>query len=653
MSSGGVTEIIWHFAGYLQLSDDMILWRTSYEDGALEPKIEDFQAAPIRDANPDFRLDLFPIHRTFPDIVVDEEPLVAQAGFFRAKVAAAPVSAEPGDLLSIPPTKAIVPMSFGSGGLFIPPPQNARYTPGGDDKLIDVRQTNYLSDNDRFAHDFAYWQLDYRALLDSALADAGDFIPQDLRVPDGDSSEVLVFLTERDAARDPEQSHPDHVEVGHFVNGVLQTGDDPVETEPAVEAEEVVEDGPIVAIIDGDWKVGQEVVLGSNETVNAALIVDANEASLGMVVVGNYYATDAIIQVTIARDVDHVTVANGTGHWSGEVPGSTLLDGNSFTNDATFEVESIPIALPNGKGGVLWNVEHVDGDFYDVKLLRQLNVLLDNDVSSQTTYDVFSLVETGGNQLINLASLFDFGKTYDLIIIGGDYHKSNLIYQTNILLDDDLIRIFAEDYEGIGSAVAQTARAGENELLNEALIRNIGETDIQNMTPDVESLVAAIAAQDGSIAASLAWQILGMSGVVDVLYVSGNYYDVNMVSQINIVADLDMALQDMAGGGVINTDEITQTASTGDNSLTNTAAIIDVGTLTSAQYVGGEYYSDTILIQAEIIADDDENITVSDTTSLVPEVIAFAGEAQDEDNYEIAPVKDTLQQSDMLGNILT
>ena len=653
MNSGGVTEIIWHFAGYLQLSQDMILWRTAYDDGALEHKIEDFKAAAVRDAPTDFRLDLFPIPRMFPDVVVDEEPRITQPGFFRAKVNTDPVNADPGDLLSIPPTKAILPMNFGSGGLFIPPPQNTRYTPGGDDKIVDIRQGNYLSDNDRFAHDFADWQIDYRALVETALAQASDFVPEDLRLPAGDASAVLVFLTERDGARDPDESHLDHVEVGHYANGALQTGDDPTEPEETeTQAAEEPED-PVIATMDGDWKVGQEADLGSNEAVNAALIVDTNEASLGMVVVGNYYATDAIIQVTIARDIDHVAVENGTGSWSGDAPGSTLLDANSFTNDATFEVENFPIALPNGKGGVLWNVEYVDGDFYDVKLLRQMNILLDNDVSSHTNYDVFSLVETGANQLINLASLFDLGKSYDLIIIGGNYHKANLIFQANILIDDDLIGIIAEDYDGIGSAVEQTARAGENELLNEALIRNIGETDIQNMTPEVQALIAAIEAQDASIAASLAWQILGISGIVDVLYISGNYYDVNVVSQINVVSDLDMALQDMPGGGVVNTDEITQSASTGANSLTNTAAIIDVGTLTGAQYVGGEYYSDTILIQAEIIADDDENIAVSDTTTLAPEVIAFAGDTRDEDDHEIAPVKDTLQQSDMLGNILT
>ena len=58
---------------------------------------------------------------------------------------------------------------------------------------------------------------------------------------------------------------------------------------------------------------------------------------------------------------------------------------------------------------------------------------------------------------------------YDLIIIKGSYHGLNVIFQNNILLDNDKIEMAAD-----GADPSQSASSGDNSLLNEAAIANYG-----------------------------------------------------------------------------------------------------------------------------------------------------------------------------------
>ena len=62
---------------------------------------------------------------------------------------------------------------------------------------------------------------------------------------------------------------------------------------------------------------------------------------------------------------------------------------------------------------------------------------------------------------------------------------------------------------------------------------------------------------------------------------------------------------------------------TGGNTSINAATIVDAGSLTTP-YVQGTAYSDTILIQTNIIATDSKVVT-NDPSKLAPEVVAFTG----------------------------
>jgi hypothetical protein len=67
--------------------------------------------------------------------------------------------------------------------------------------------------------------------------------------------------------------------------------------------------------------------------------------------------------------------------------------------------------------------------------------------------------------------------------------------------------------------------------------------------------------------------------------------------------------------------------STGANSLANDAAIVDVNP--DNAYVNGHVYTDSILVQANLLPTHQDNAVNGDAQALVPELVAFVNDAQD------------------------
>ena len=87
---------------------------------------------------------------------------------------------------------------------------------------------------------------------------------------------------------------------GYYVNGELQ--ERPSEPPPPAQAPELPDTG---------HGIGQWATLGSNFSINAALIVDIGEGARTMVVMGDYFKTDAIFQTNTTVDHDHISVSGG------------------------------------------------------------------------------------------------------------------------------------------------------------------------------------------------------------------------------------------------------------------------------------------------------------------------------------------------------
>jgi hypothetical protein len=668
MPAQQVNEIIWHFAGYLRIAEDFWLARPDYDEGArtiLQGRIDvlpggdregfehdDADAASQRSAfmNPAAQATTLLATLEAPDPIRVEDVEAVRLGAFASLAEAAQIP---------------VQLSFGfTLAGFVQPP--AVYALGATDKFVEIAQGNGLHDRDALLDalleegalvPFA----DARPLLADMLSDVAEVAPEDLRLPSGDGATVLSFMVARDHARSegelhPDDLHPHEVAAGRYVDGVAsaETFEREAADEDAGASSGVAEGQTASASIDGAWPVGQEATLGANEAVNLAAIVDLNEASAGLIVMGDYYETNAIVQAIAYRDADDVSVDNGAGPRA--TPTALVQTGaNTATNYAEFRNEDVGYTVPaRGPGPVQFNIDVVEGDFFDVKSLRQMNLLNDNDFVQQTSTDIYSAVSTGENGQYNLAQIFDDAKSYDLIVVLGDFHEYNMVFQTLVLADGDTIEVLASPgLAGLGGATLQTLRAGENELVNDALIRNIGTPAFRDVDAGIESFVAQLQAGDLFLDPRIAYEMIGGSGTIDVLFVTGNYYDLNLISQMTVMSDMDILRQTAPEGGVVSVDEVIQSSSTGGNSLVNQATIVDVGTVSDVQYLGGDYYSDTILVQAEIVDPDENDVVYGDASALATEVIAFT------DHVEPEPAADAYTataysagQGDVMGGVL-
>lgn len=650
MAPGGTTEIIWHFAGYLHLAIDDVRARLTYEDGALTLRQGDYVAT-LPDF--DFPADLAPFDtdRTrppdfpFEDTIANGRtmpaPLAAKLPAVKVKV---PTSDEIEKVASHPPTgsgaaKAMITVTYGEGGEQI---------------QVEVDQINMASDDDQFgvlpgSDAGALHQIDIAATIESLAQSAADEVPPALALPQSGVAEVAAFVASQHAATksaaaaaDGEEDASPPVKPGLYINGELQ----PAGT-VRTETPETEEPAPNLAA-KGQW-----ATLGDNIAENAAVIVDINDAAPTLVVLGDYFATNAIVQVNAFVDNDKMDLGAA-------LPTQVITGGNTADNIAEFiDNGGVHGARAGLFGGPLWHVDVVDGDFFDVTLLTQKNYLQDNDITGQTGQVAHYQVVAGANEQYNLAELLKGETPYDAIIIGGDYHGENFIFQTNVLLDSDILKMVA----GGDEPTAQFALTGENALLNDATIVTYGNDSFQQVGPGLRDLATALANRDGTIDMAYGNLLPGNgTGVLNVLYITGDYYDINALWQVNVIADADLALQLLSGapvgqgelilsGAPAGEGGLTQSASTGGNTLTNSAAIIDVGSTFS--YLGGEMYDDSILIQANLVTDDEDAVVNRNTDALVSEIIAFTGPDEADQNDDTHPLPTLNPQDDVMGSVLT
>lgn len=163
-----------------------------------------------------------------------------------------------------------------------------------------------------------------------------------------------------------------------------------------------------------------------------------------------------------------------------------------------------------------------------------------------------------------------------------------------------------------------------------------------------------LAAGATSIDPDLGSLIAGHGGPLRVLYVTGDYYDINAVWQTNITSDVNVMYQlqnePSADLLALHPDEdLTQSVNTGDNQQSNDAAIVDVNP--DVTYVGGEVYTNSILVQAELVPANQDDAVNADTDALVTELIAFVDDSHDHDNGGTSHVSLTVN-GDPIGSVL-
>jgi hypothetical protein len=198
----------------------------------------------------------------------------------------------------------------------------------------------------------------------------------------------------------------------------------------------------------------------------------------------------------------------------------------------------------------------------------------------------------------------------------------NSITQISVLYDSDSVKL-----DGTKGAEVQT---GGNLIWNQAAIVNIGETDRFGAMPDYMSdVVKNIQDRDPYMPEGLAHDptFAGYSGL-NVLYITGNFYDVNVLKQVNVVGDGDSVTK-IANETLHDNHDATVKIDTGSNAVVNIASIIDYDSFGHTTYVAGNTYSDAILIQGGLV-DHDGPAPSQPLAQLANEAIAFLGDNNDQ-----------------------
>jgi hypothetical protein len=405
---------------------------------------------------------------------------------------------------------------------------------------------------------------------------------------------------------------------GDYLNGgiveELPLLDDYYDREPEDEPEPV---GQSSVRVEGNALIEASVTLeaGGNSLINSASVTSFWTAATVTAVVGSHFELNAVIQINAWMDED--ALCDTVSGWlDPDAAATQAFNLASFSRYDTFEEMRQPGDEPTFPKH--WMVERIDGDVMIVNWLQQFTFMSDNDIGVLSSTGVTTSVIAGDNMAVNQISLFELAFAYDLIVIGGNVYDANIIQQLNVLFDNDLIGA-VNGFSTTGNATASTSG---NLLWNEASIYNVGGAGRFDALPDAYKAFADSLALGGMGAAG---GVLGDAafaglGALKVLYISGDLIKLNYINQTNILGDSDQIA--LAMSAIDPVEDAQWTLTTGDNALINVAGISDLDSL-GKTYVGGEQYSQDMLIQAEFISASPEFLGARDPNALVNEAVAF------------------------------
>ncbi|WP_019995949.1 hypothetical protein [Aureimonas ureilytica] len=439
----------------------------------------------------------------------------------------------------------------------------------------------------------------------------------------------LKGLLEREATQEGAEPSAAGAPSGHegiFVDGekVDSAPDLGKLVEEARQAPDIGEDQPLLQ-------------MGGNLSANQAALLNVGHLGAVTVVEGDWFEVNSIRQLNIHADRDGV-------EGLGDAVSAAIGDTTRSLNIASFEridrtPEGRPAFDPRDSLPTRYKVDVIEGNLEIANFLRQVKLTLDGDQVVLSAMESTVRASTGGNESLNVASLSKLLGAYDLVIVGGSVYEGNFIQQINVLNDSDRI---VSDASGTGGSVSTSG----NLLANNASITNVGGlADFTGFSPEMRALVSAfedrLAGGDPSLGADLAF-LAGRN--IKVLYISGDVIETNVISQINLMDDADTLR--MADGSLARlanaiAPDAQWTVTTGGNTLLNEARIVDADDAGHVRFLGGEYYSGSMLLQAELVASGPD-IQTFDTGTLAPELIAFVSDIHGDG---VSPLSDALAHS--------
>lgn len=358
----------------------------------------------------------------------------------------------------------------------------------------------------------------------------------------------------------------------------------------------------------GADSAGHSVTTGGNLLVNEALVTTNWLDAPLWLVSGNMLDLNTISQTVVLSDGDTGLAANPAAQTA-----NTAVNLASFTT-----LDNAPSAPPDYgleelgfEDAPYVEVLTIEGNLLNFTHVSQTNLVSDNDTVSFEFTGAETLIQTGGNTLLNLADMLTLGFYYDVIIVGGNVIDMTMINQVNVLLDGDHVTASA----GFAGEVI----GGGNLAWNQAVISEAGVNTTQAMEDDMVAALGELGA-DAPLS-DAAVNTLGLEGhdIVRVLHIEGDVINVTSIDQTNVLGDADqIALMAETMLSELGSDV---TVHTGENALINVAGVSHGG-IDSDIHVGGHSYSDALLYQAEFI-DTSPIEHPTDTAGLASEAVAF------------------------------
>lgn len=408
---------------------------------------------------------------------------------------------------------------------------------------------------------------------------------------------------------------------GTFVNG--QKVDDAPKLDDFFSLDDRLESGPHsdkplphnATLTEDGWEIdiSVDVETGGNILINNVILKNFWTASTVTSVVGDHIEINAIVQINAWCDTD--AVSDAIAGWDKNPAGTQAFNIATFERLDTSTDSDGP--EPEQDFPKHWVIREVEGDLLIVNWIQQLTFMRDNDIGVLSSSGVTSAVYSGNNIAYNDVSIYELGFFYDLIIVGGNLYDLNIIQQMNLLCDNDMIGAVA-GFETTGEGNYSTS---DNLLWNKAIIYNIGGADRFEALPDYYRATAeALAAGEDFLSDGvLSDAAFAGLGALRVLYIKGDFINVQYAKMTNILGDSDQVALAMDAVGAH--PEADWSVTTGANALINNAAIVDLDSL-GETYVGGDQYSSDVLVQADVISTD-PYFGSQNPDALVNEAIVF------------------------------
>lgn len=631
MSMDPITETIAHFVGFFELAVEEARGRLDYDEfRALKAEAEEEEALQTVKYSSKESYQLRDVHPDLRYLPFDQEVVSIKASSHAGGVYIPTASTEiaaPGPDPSLRLDGFMFPMEAKTVFIGTPPGSAAVLT----------KQANSLSDNDYLTMTDAAVDTMPVGHFESGLAtlaeEAASLDPVgELTMPASEEAigglvEDIAQIIKSDLGSGTEPDGPAEITIlkgsetdgVHWNGALVDEAPDLEDYRPGDEPDDEGEAEP-VSFVEGEGEIviDAHVTLdtGSNLLVNEALIANNWIVAPVIAAAGDAIDVNLISQVNVWCDMDSIGAefSNWVADDSAPTAGFNIAAFTSETTSPEDEGTDAPAAFPEQ-----WSITRLEGNLVFLDWIEQLNFVNDHDTTIMTKVGSQTMVQMGGNTLINAFSALELGQHFDLIVASGGYYHANIISQMNVLLDNDFI--WAEN--GFQSSAEASLSTGDNLLWNQASIHTVGQTSFDGMPAHYMEAIGSLANGGNHVSADiLTDSAFAGLGTLNVLYLGGSIFDFQYISQTNILGDSDQIAmyEETLAEGMDNGWTVT----TGSNDLINIASIVDAG-VDGTVYAGGEIYSDALLYQAELISDDPLG-ELGDPSDLASEAVVFLAE---------------------------